>query len=179
MYALSLGLLGTNNNEVYDEFRLPDNTITSSVSEFVNSWLVTRSGRCVIKEENNEAPTCSISPSERCFELLKSPKSPFAAFFKSVDPLPFLKACLVDTADCEPKQDRIIAHCNATSAYRRVLKVNGYGSQNVEDCCKFLISKRPHPSTNFALSFVKDYSKEDFIIYLSCLSHFTYAWVCF
>ena len=138
MSSIFLGLLGTNNNEVYDEFRLPDNTITGSVTEFVNSWLVTSSGRCMSKEENNEAPMCSRAPSERCFEIFKSKNSPFAGYFKNVDPLPFLKACFVDTADCDSKQDRAIAHCNVTSAYRRVLKSYGYRTKNVKDCCKYL-----------------------------------------
>lgn len=136
--SIIAGLLGTNNNEMYDEFKLPDNTITDSVREFVNSWLVTKSGSCMIKEETNEAPMCSKAPSERCFELFKSEKSPFASYFQTVDPLPFLKACLADTADCETKQDDAITHCNATAAYRRVLKENGHFTYNVLDCRKYL-----------------------------------------
>ena len=121
---------------MYDDLKLSDNTITDSVTQLVNSWLVTRSGSCMIKEENNAAPINSLAPSERCFELFKNDNSPFSGFFKNVDPLPFLKACLVDTADINSKQDKSISHCNVSAAYRRVLKVNGYRTREVEDCCK-------------------------------------------
>lgn len=123
---------------MYDDFKTPSNTITHSVKDFVNSWLATRTGSCFLTKENNEAPRCNKAPSERCFELFNKKSSPFSGFFKTVDPLPFLKACLADTADCSTKQDSAMAHCNATAAYRRLLKSKReYAHQEIEDCCKF------------------------------------------
>ncbi len=128
------GLLGTNNNEVFDEMKLPNNKITSSVTEFMNSWLVTQSSECMIKEESNEAPTCNKAPSDKCFEVLKSSESPLSPMFQNVDPLPFLKACLVDTADCESQESATTSHCAATKAYMIALSQQGYRPENVKDC---------------------------------------------
>eukprot|EP00794_Sanderia_malayensis_P008123 gene8123-8993_t len=137
LYGKTQGLLGTNNHEKYDDFKLPSNKITRSVNEFVNSWLVTRNGECMIKEENNEAPLCNKAPSEKCFEIFQSEKSPLAASFKKIDPLPFLKACLADTADCENTEPSLTSHCNATKAYRVALRAQGLPTPKISDCVTY------------------------------------------
>lgn len=128
------GLLGTNNNEVYDEFKLPNNKLTNSVTEFANSWLVSKDPECSTENLENEAPTCNKAPSDRCFELFRQKNSPFAKLFSSVDALPFLKACQIDTADCESKEARETSHCNATAAYRHMLYLKGVRSPKIADC---------------------------------------------
>ncbi len=43
-----LGLLGTNNNEQYDEFLKPDKAIAKSIVEFANAWEVSGDPECKV-----------------------------------------------------------------------------------------------------------------------------------
>eukprot|EP00794_Sanderia_malayensis_P007911 gene7911-8766_t len=133
-YGKSQGLLGTNNNELYDEFKTPENTLASTVTDFANSWLVSKDSQCRTGQFGNEAPTCNKSPSNRCFELFKKTTSPFAGYFTTVDALPFLKACLIDTADCDSNEPVETSHCNATAAYRRFLFLKGRSPPRIPEC---------------------------------------------
>ena len=126
------GILGTNNREIYDELKMADNKLASSLEQFANSWLVTKSENCMVKESNNDAPTCNAAPSERCMELFKFSSSPLAKYFSQVDPLPFMRACQIDTADCEEP----LSHCHAVAAYRTLLKMRGVQARKIKDCCK-------------------------------------------
>ena len=126
------GVLGTNNREIYDELKMADNKLATSLEQFANSWLVTKTSSCMVKESNNDAPTCNAAPSERCIELFKSSSSPLAKHFSQVDPLPFMRACQIDTADC----DESFSHCNAVAAYRTLLKMHGVRAKKIKDCCK-------------------------------------------
>ena len=130
------GVLGTNNRESYDEFKMTNNKLTSSIEQFANSWLVTKTSDCMVKESNNEAPLCNAAPSERCYDLFKSNSSSLAKHFKEVDPLPFMRACQIDTADCEDQ----LSHCYSVAAYRTLLKMRGTRASKVKDCCKYYLS---------------------------------------
>lgn len=110
-----------------------NNKITTSVEQFANSWLVTKSSECIVKESNNEAPACNKAPSERCIELFKSKSSPLAKYFSQVDPIPFLKTCQIDTADCKDT----ISYCDSVAAYLALLKMGGVAARNIKDCRKY------------------------------------------
>jgi len=133
-YGKSEGLLGTNNNERFDEFRLPNNKLATSVTELANSWLVSKDAACRTWQFGNEAPTCNKSPSDRCQEVFKADNSPFAKFFDVLDTRPFFQACQVDSADCEIKVDAKTSHCNATEAYRHMLRLKGIRAPKITDC---------------------------------------------
>lgn len=45
-----LGLLGTNNNELYDEFTKSDKSIAETSIDFVNSWEVSGDPECKVTE---------------------------------------------------------------------------------------------------------------------------------
>ena len=132
------GLLGTNNREIYDDLKLVNQKMTNSLDQLANSWLVTRSSDCYVKEANNEAPLCNKTPSEKCIELFKSKSSPFARYFSAVDPLSFLKTCQIDTADCEDS----ISFCDSVAAYRTALKMRGIYPKNTKECgkCKYIFN---------------------------------------
>lgn len=59
-----LGLLGTNNNEQYDEFLKPDKTIAKSVAEFANAWEVSGDRECKVSSSERKVKilkyTCSV-----------------------------------------------------------------------------------------------------------------------
>lgn len=124
---------------MYDEFRLPNGRLSGSTEQLANSWLVSSDSECVIKPTNNEAPACNKAPSERCVELFKSKTSPLAGHFSKVDPLAFLKACQIDTADCESTEAYETAHCHSVAAYRTMLKMQGSRAAYVKDCSKCLL----------------------------------------
>ncbi len=139
-FLLNTGLLGTNNNERFDEFRLPNNKLATSVTELANSWLVSKDAACRTWQFGNEAPTCNKSPSDRCQEVFKTSNSPFAKFFDVLDTRPFFQACQVDSADCEIKVDAKTSHCNATEAYRHMLRLKGIRAPKIADCGKWMIN---------------------------------------
>merc|ERR1719494_12425 len=66
------GLLGTHNNEQYDEFTLPTGELTSNIAAFANAWEITKAPACRIREDANLVPLCSKKASPRCEELLNS-----------------------------------------------------------------------------------------------------------
>ena len=134
-----LGILGTNNREIYDEFRLPNGRLSGSPEQLANSWLVSSDSECVIKPTNNDAPAYNRAPSERCIDLFKSKTSPLAGHFNKVDPLAFLKACQIDTAESESNEAYKTAHCHSVAAYRTMLKMQGSRATYVKDCSKCLL----------------------------------------
>ena len=138
-FSYSPGLLGTNNHEIYDEMKLPDGRTTESMTKFANAWEVSGDRTCLISESRPEKPACNKAPSEQCFKLLKEKKSKYSPLFHVVNPMPFLKACQIDSADCDTKEPYETSHCNATAAYVQMLRLKGVWARLPEDCGKCFI----------------------------------------
>ncbi|XP_046849382.1 uncharacterized protein LOC124442906 [Xenia sp. Carnegie-2017] len=126
------GLLGTNNNEQYDEFLKPDKTIAKSVAEFANAWEVSGDRECKVSSSERK-PTCKTEPSPRCKDLFLSSTSPLAKYFKSLDPAPFYKACQYDTSDCQSVPSNL-SFCNVTAAYTTLLRKKGIWASQLQEC---------------------------------------------
>lgn len=77
-YARLGGLLGTYNNELYDDLQLPNNSFTESVTELAHSWNIEK-GVALNPVENHESKNdtqCEkffmnkVSPLHPCFSVV-------------------------------------------------------------------------------------------------------------
>ncbi|XP_028404666.1 apolipophorins-like [Dendronephthya gigantea] len=132
-YGKLAGLLGTNNNEQYDELMKPDKTIAKSMAEFANAWEVTKDPECQVTDTEVK-PTCGKTPSPRCAQLFMSASSPLARYFTTVDPKPFYDACRFDTSDCETDVPASKSFCNVTAAYTALLREKGVWARQLDEC---------------------------------------------
>lgn len=136
-FYLFLGLLGTNNNEFHDEFMTVKNKPTKKLTEFVNSWEITRDPECKIHSIVPEKPKCKeTSYIQRCRALFKDKKSPLHRYFSVVNPEPFVKACEIDYKDCETSTPKDMKHCNTTAAYIELVRMRGEWADFLPECGK-------------------------------------------
>lgn len=136
-FYLFLGLLGTNNNEFHDEFMTAKNKPTKKLTEFVNSWEITRDPECKIHSIVPEKPKCKeTSYIQRCRALFKDKKSPLHRYFSVVNPEPFVKACEIDYKDCETSTPKDMKHCNTTAAYIELVRMRGEWADYLPECGK-------------------------------------------
>ncbi|KAL7644594.1 UNVERIFIED_CONTAM: hypothetical protein RMT77_004131 [Armadillidium vulgare] len=90
----TVGLLGTNNNEIIDDIEMPDGSRwrpSQNIKEFVDSWII-GDEMCVSEEMMTSleaSPTSSI-----CEDLFESKSSPFKYCFYHVNPAPYYEICV-------------------------------------------------------------------------------------
>ncbi|XP_031551894.1 apolipophorins-like [Actinia tenebrosa] len=146
----TLGLLGTNNGEISDEWRSPlgKNRTVLEFEKFLNSWLVSKDSECYIRRPV-QRQQCQPKESSRCEELLKSKMSPFQKCFDVIDPKPFFEACIKDvTSSCETSEPERMSHCNVSAAYVRACVKNGVDISVPIQCAdcneqtRFMVSTR-------------------------------------
>ncbi|XP_052751003.1 uncharacterized protein LOC113509342 [Galleria mellonella] len=101
-YATLGGLLGTYNNEQYDELRLPNGTYTTSAAELGKGWaLMPISGQIL---QNHE-----LTNDTQCEKFFKNKVSPLHPCFSVIDAVPFYDECT-----------RKIDPCALANAYREL-----------------------------------------------------------
>merc|ERR1712142_268825 len=130
----SQGLLGTLNNEAHDDWRLPNNMITNNVNEFMNAHELSGKAVCRLNLKADNQQQCDGKTSKMCaayFDAESSTPSPFAPFFKEVDPKPFMEACVRDTR-CKKTNKK--AHCNVVAAYNALLRTKGFWIPQANEC---------------------------------------------
>lgn len=130
----SQGLLGTLNNEVHDDWRLPNNMITSNINEFLNAYELSGKAVCKLNPKADNAKQCDGKTSKMCatyFDAEATTPSPFARFFKEVDPKPFMEACVRDTK-CKKMNKK--AHCGVVAAYNALLRTKGFWIPQANEC---------------------------------------------
>lgn len=90
-FGKTAGLLGTINNEIYDDFLTSENTITKDQNELKESWSLKQ-----CKHDLNERNFYETSDKllSLCQLFFHSEISQFASCFPHVDPLPFYDMCL-------------------------------------------------------------------------------------
>ena len=137
-YFRFLGLLGTNNNEDHDEFMSRYNKLTKNLTDFVNSWEITRDPECkILTTDEGLRPKCKPSKHmQRCSALFNETNSPLARYFTTVDPRPFIKACELDYQECDTNTPKDMKHCNTTSAYVELVRMRGEWAEYLPECGK-------------------------------------------
>jgi len=130
----SQGLLGTLNNEVHDDWRLPNNMITTNINEFLNAYELSGKAVCKLNPKADNAKQCDGKTSKMCavyFDSEATTPSPFARFFQDVDPKPFMEACVRDTK-CKKMNKK--AHCGVVAAYNALLRTKGFWIPQANEC---------------------------------------------
>ena len=140
------GLCGTYNGTTADDFTKPDGTLTTSLNEFGNSWLVPSANTpgcgsvAVGKRSAPVIPGCSTDPSivaqgrSRCNELKQGPFKPCNDV---VDPKTFIENCEFDYCCCSD-EEREDCYCDALSTYAAACASKGVPPSNWRRsfCCK-------------------------------------------
>jgi hypothetical protein len=137
-HGKSQGLLGTNNHESYDEWRMPSGKVTTDVYELANAYEVTQRRKCIAKRQQIKTPVCNKRPSARCEELFASKNSQYAKLFGKIKAEAFLKACQADSSDCSSNAREEIAHCNAAGAFVMYARAQWQYASMPADCNTFI-----------------------------------------
>lgn len=113
------------------------NAQTKKLTEFVDSWEVTKDLECRVSVEKPEKPKCKqTSYNRRCRDLFKDKKSPLSRFFSVVNPEPFIKACEQDYRECDSSTPKDMKHCNSTAAYVELVRMKGLWAEYLPECGK-------------------------------------------
>lgn len=128
----SHGLLGTYNNEAHDEWRMPNNQITSNINEFANAYELSGAAECQLDLKTDNTKVCDGKISQMCQAYFAGKESPFEPYFSSADPTPFMDACARETK-CK-KGNSKKAHCSIVAGYVALLRTRGVWVPQVSEC---------------------------------------------
>lgn len=121
------GLLGTYNNEQYDDMVLNNGQLTSDIEQFKTSWEVSR--RC--RADRNLATDIPVTESAQgyaeCAALFKNNDSPVRPCYKQVDPESFMHMCMGHMLDNE-------GICKSTSLYVQSCRLQGVNLPLPQQC---------------------------------------------
>ena len=113
------------------------NTPAKKLTEFVNSWEITRDPQCKVFAEAAKTPKCKQTGYiRRCRALFKDKNSPLSDFYSVVDPEPFVKACELDYKECDSSTPKDMKHCNTTAAYIELVRMRGVWAEYLPECGK-------------------------------------------
>ncbi|XP_046401095.1 apolipophorins-like [Ischnura elegans] len=124
-FGKTRGLLGTLNNEPYDDYAMPSGKVAPTVDKLANSWKADASCGDVA------AQTHVHEHAKQCSDMFAG-YSPMRVCFPVVNPAPFREACDVDIAI------RSGDACKFTAAYAAACHVNGVKVRVPDQCahCK-------------------------------------------
>lgn len=122
------GVLGTMNNEKFDDLTNSDNSITLDEKEFIESWKLPSScGDFEIKATNVETSVESLRKS--CDLYFKQKTSYFTTCFTIVDPIPFFEICL-SLGDL-PRYQKSIENLEKAACTAGIAYIEACATQNV------------------------------------------------
>ena len=109
------GLCGNYNDDINDDFMLPNGSLTSSIDEFGSSWLYSNtSSSCGMPKP---PVPCSedimIAAESRCGELRRGV---FGVCNSIIDPTEIIEGCKFDYCSCS-EEDREDCYCDTLSTY--------------------------------------------------------------
>lgn len=88
------GVLGTMNNEKFDDLTMPDDTLTADDKEFTGSWKLPAECSEVVTKPSKVNSEFAIALEKNCKMFFQQKTSYFATCFTMVDPTPFYEICL-------------------------------------------------------------------------------------
>lgn len=94
-FGKTAGIMGTVNNEPYDDFLTSKHTITNDANEFKQSWALKQhgqTGQCKLLDDVNHPISNELL--NICDTYFRSKVSPFANCFATINSLPFYDMCL-------------------------------------------------------------------------------------
>nr|XP_020442398.1 uncharacterized protein LOC109951951 [Monopterus albus] len=113
LHGTSTGLLGTNDNEVGNDFPLPDGSQAENLDSFFYSWQMRP--ECSRPPATTEHFSKTATSPVSCDYLFSSPDSPLSSCFRVVDPGQFLSVCELSTSR---------APCRLASAFVHLCQQN-------------------------------------------------------
>ncbi|XP_061587434.1 uncharacterized protein LOC133452231 [Cololabis saira] len=112
-HGASTGLLGTNDNDAFNDFPLHDGSQAAALEDFFHSWQLRP--KCIAPPDTAD-PTSTAAPSlVSCSALFSFPDSPLGACFRVVDPGQFLSVCQLSSSR---------APCRLAAAFVHLCKQN-------------------------------------------------------
>ena len=130
------GLCGNYNNDLSDDFEMPNGNLTSVVNEFGSSWLFGNTSlSCDVTSFSNSCQASDvINAQEKCNELLNSV---FNVCNNEVDPVPYINNCVFDYCSCN-ETEREDCYCNSLATYAAVCAAKRIVIPNWREvfCCK-------------------------------------------
>lgn len=93
-FGKTAGIMGTMNNEIYDDFLTSGHLITNDATEFKKSWALNQQDQCKPEQPNKPNSPITNEMLNLCDTYFRSKVSPFANCFATVDSLPFYDMCL-------------------------------------------------------------------------------------
>ncbi|KAL4608232.1 apolipophorins-like, partial [Arapaima gigas] len=139
-HGVSIGLLGTNDNEAGNELTLPSGSQADSMDHFLQSWQ--------LRSQCHQGPSCSniseaqlTNNSPSCASLFSDPDSPLGSCFRVVDPRQFLTVC--EQSHCRLRS----VPCRLAAAFVQLCHRNYVPVELPELCGQLLHLSRPLPSS--------------------------------
>ena len=116
------GLCGNYNNDLSDDFKVPNGNVTSVANEFGSSWLFSNNSlSCDVTPFLNSCQASDvINARAKCNELLNNV---FNVCNNAVDPEPYIDNCVFDYCSCN-KTEREDCYCNSLATYAAVCAAN-------------------------------------------------------
>ncbi|KAK3567891.1 hypothetical protein QTP86_027307 [Hemibagrus guttatus] len=111
LHGISSGLLGTNDNEVGNDYLLPNGSQAHSMDEFTQGWNM--GSNCVSVE--SESCTNRTAANLSCSLFFSSTMSPLSSCFRVVDPEQFLVMC--ERSWCDALDSTRTSVCKLALAY--------------------------------------------------------------
>jgi len=124
MWDESTGLLGTNDNEADNDWKMPTGRQASHTHEFVNAFELSRGAQCQLtrpSEAQNDrrrgGKTCKES--SKCANFFRNDDSDLSSCFQTVDAAEFFELCQQETQQCNQTEAQEVV-CDIVQAYRRI-----------------------------------------------------------
>jgi hypothetical protein len=123
------GVLGTMNNENFDDLTTSDNALTSNKNEFIDSWATTRSCSSSSMSEQGDVSDHYDELYNLCEMFFKQKTSYFTSCFSVVDPLSFYETCI--NLGNLPRYQTSAKNTEKAACTTAIAYIEACGSQNV------------------------------------------------
>lgn len=116
-YGKTAGMLGTYDNEHYNDFITSDKTVRDRPEDIAEAWTVGARCRTVNNARLTRKPEESSEQYKACAELFEDETSVMRGCFRRISPQPYMDMCLNDNM-----QTSEIDVCSAAAAYHKECK---------------------------------------------------------
>lgn len=124
------GVLGTMNNENFDDFTTSDSTISLDENDFIESWKLPSA--CVHFETKPMEEKPHISLQKSCDHFFKQKTSYFSTCFTIVDPDPFYEICLsLGALRYQPRYEQAIESLERAACTTGIAYIEACAIENV------------------------------------------------
>ncbi|OQV25960.1 putative Apolipoprotein B-100 [Hypsibius exemplaris] len=136
MWDESTGLLGTNDNEADNDWKMPSGKQASHAEEFVNAFELSKEAQCQLTRpsearQQRGGPQCKES--SKCATFFRNSDSDLSTCFETVQPDEFMFACEQETRQCNQTVTEEIV-CSIIEAYRTICHIKGVETESPEEC---------------------------------------------